>query len=96
MKNYQSSKDVIQQPKVGSYYYKKSKNLSDKFYQEIIELENEIQLSPFPSIETVRNLGTLYKKAIETFSGVSNQKLQFYTRKMTQLIVVTNKINNYI
>ena len=93
MKNYQSSKDVIQQPKVGSYYYKKSKNLSDKFYQEIIELENEIQLSPFPSMETVRNLGTLYKKAIETFSGVSNQKLQFYTRKMTQLIVVTNKIN---
>ena len=94
MKNYQSSKEVIQQqPKVGSYYYKKSKNLTDKFYQEIIELENEIQLSPFPSMETVRNLGTLYKKAIETFSGVSNQKLQFYNRKMTQLIVVMDKIN---
>ena len=92
MKNYQSSKEVIQQPKVGSYYYKKSKNLTDKFYQEIIELENEIQLSPFPSMETVRNLGTLYKKAIETFSGVSNQKLQFYNRKMTQLIVVMDKI----
>ena len=93
MKNSQSSKEVIQQqPKVGSYYYKKSKNLTDKFYQEIIELENEIQLSPFPSMETVRSLGSLYKKAIETFSGVSNQKLLFYNRKMTQLIVVMDKI----
>ena len=93
MRNYQSSKEVIHQPKIGSYYLKKSKNLPDEFYKQIIELENEIQLSPNPSIETVRSLGSLYKKAIETFSGVSDKKLQFYTRKMTQLIGVTNKIN---
>ena len=47
-------------------------------------------------METIRDLVTLYKKAIETFSGVSNQKLQFYNRKMTQLIVVMNKINKRI
>ena len=47
-------------------------------------------------METVLDLGTLYKKAIETFSDVSNQKLQFYNRIITQLIVGLNKINKRI
>ena len=91
--NYNSSKNIFHAPKkIGSYYIKKSKDLTDKFYEEIIELENEIQLNPHPSIETARHLGSLYKTAIETFSGVSEKKVKFYNRKMQQLIIITNKI----
>ena len=79
--------------KIGNYYADKSKNLPDTFYQQIIELENEIQLSPHPSIDKVRDLGSLYKTAIETFSGVSEKKVNFYNRKMTQLVMITNEIN---
>ena len=79
--------------KVGNYYADKSKNLPDTFYQQIIELENEIQLSSHPSIDKVRDLGSLYKTAIETFSGVSEKKVNFYNRKMTQLVMITNEIN---
>ena len=79
--------------KVGNYYADKSKNLPDTFYQQRIELENEIQLSPHPSIDKVRDLGSLYKTAIETFSGVSEKKVNFYNRKMTQLVMITNEIN---
>ena len=79
--------------KVGNYYADKSKNLPDTFYQQIIELENEIQLSPHPAIDKVRDLGSLYKTAIETFSGVSEKKVNFYNRKMTQLVMITNEIN---
>ena len=90
---YNSSNNIIQAPKkIGSYYFKKSKDLTDKFYEQIIELENEIQLNPHPSIETARHLGSLYKTAIETFSGVSEKKVKFYNRKMQQLIIITNKI----
>ena len=94
--NSQSSKQIIHQKPnlIGSYYYNKSKSLPDSFYQQIIELENEIQLSPSPSIETSRNLGSLYKKAIETFSGVSQRKVQFYSTKLAQLMMLTNKLNS--
>jgi len=90
---YNSTKNITRPKGIGSYYYKKSLNLTDKFYQQIIELENEIQLAPNPSMDTVRNLGSLYKTAIETFSGVSQKKVDFYTRKMTQLVMISNKIN---
>lgn len=90
---YNSTKNITRPKGIGSYYYKKSLNLTDKFYQQIIELENEIQLAPNPSMDTVRNLGSLYKTAIETFSGVSQKKVDFYNRKMTQLVMISNKIN---
>ena len=90
---YSSTKTMIQAPKkVGSYYFQKTKDIPDSFYQQIIELENEIQLNPYPSLETVRNLGSLYKKAIEIFSGVSDKKVKFYHRKMQKLIIISNKI----
>ena len=90
---YSSTKTMIQAPKkVGRYYFQKTKDIPDSFYQQIIELENEIQLNPYPSLETVRNLGSLYKKAIEIFSGVSDKKVKFYHRKMQQLIIISNKI----
>ena len=78
--------------RVGSYYNKLSKSLTDAFYQRIIELENEIQLSAHPSMDTVKELGSAYKKAIEAFSGVSSQKVQFYTNKLTKLLVASNKL----
>lgn len=92
--NYKSSKNIIRTPKnIGNYYEKKSKELTDDFYKQIIELENEIQLSPYPSVQTISTLGSLYKKAIETFSGVSQKKVEFYNRKMTRLVVISAKIN---
>jgi len=90
---YNSSKEIIKAPKrIGNYYYKKTKDIPDTFYQEIIELENEVQINPNPSMESVRKLGTLYKQAIEVFSGVSKQKVNFYSRKLQQLVMITNKI----
>ena len=90
---FSSSKTITQAPKkIGSYYFNKAKDIPDSFYQQIIELENEIQLNPYPTMETVRTLGSLYKKAIELFSGVSDKKVKFYSRKMQQLIVISNKI----
>ena len=78
--------------RVGSYYNKLTKSLTDSFYQKIIELENEVQLSAHPSMDTIKELGTLYKKAIEAFSGVSTLKVQFYTNKLTTLLVGANKL----
>ena len=78
--------------RAGSYYNKLTKSLTDGFYQKIIELENEVQLSLHPSMETIKELGSLYKKAIEAFSGVSNRKVQFYTNKLTTLLVAANKL----
>ena len=79
--------------RVGSYYNKLTKSLTDSFYQKIIELENEVQLSQHPSMDTIKELGSLYKKAIEAFSGVSSQKVQFYTNKLTKLLVAANKLS---
>ena len=78
--------------RVGSYYNKLTKSLTDSFYQKIIELENEVQLSLHPSMDTIKELGILYKKAIEAFSGVSSLKVQFYTNKLTKLLVAANKL----
>ena len=85
-------KGRITRKRVGSYYNKLTKSLTDSFYQKIIELENEVQLSLHPSMETIKELGTLYKKAIEAFSGVSSLKVQFYTNKLTKLLVAANKL----
>ena len=93
MRSYSTTTLITAQKKIGTYYYNKAKKLPDEFYRSIIELENYIQMSPNPSIEIVRKLGSLYKQAIETFSGVSKQKVNFYSRKLQQLIVITNKIN---
>ena len=78
--------------RAGKYYNKLSTNLTDDFYKKIIELENEIQLTPHPSMDKIKELGTLYKKAIEAFSFVSPKKVQFYTNKLTQLLVGAEKL----
>jgi hypothetical protein len=43
-------------------------------------------------MDTIKELGSLYKKAIEAFSGVSSRKVEFYTNKLTKLLVAANKI----
>ena len=87
-----SDTPVYRHRRIGSYYNKLSKSLTDAFYQRIIELENEIQLSVHPSMDTIKELGSAYKKAIEAFSGISSQKVQFYTNKLTKLLVASNKV----
>lgn len=78
--------------RVGSYYNKLCKSLTDDFYRKIIELENDVQLSLHPSMDKIKELGSLYKKAIEAFSGVSYRKVQFYTNKLTKLLMAANKL----
>ena len=78
---------------INDYYQRAIHNLPEDFYQKIIEYENEIQLSQTPSIDSLRELGALYKKAIEIFSGVSNKKVEFYNNKLTKLIIGANKLN---
>ena len=80
--------------KVGNYYNKLSKTLPDSFYQNIIELENDIQMTSNPSLNTIRELGALYKKAIESFSCVSPQKVEFYSNKLSKLLVASNKLTS--
>ena len=93
--SFQSSKNLTHTPAkmIGSYYFEKTKEIKDDFYQQIIELENEIQLSPNPSTQITNKLGSLYKKAIEAFSGVSAKKVDFYTRKLARLVMITSKMN---
>ena len=62
------------------------------FYRNIIELENKIQLSKMPSTEDIRELGTLYKKAIEVFCSKSPRKMRFYSNKLTRLLIGVDKL----
>ena len=79
---------------VKRHYSKKFKitTLPSNFYQNIIELENKIQLSQRPSMEDIRELGTLYKKAIEVFCSTSPRKVQFYSNKLTKLLIGVDKL----
>ena len=86
------SQQQLNHKRIGSYYSKLSKLLTDSFYQKIIELENEVQLTDCPSMEKIKELGILYKKAIEVFSGVSNKKVQFFTNKLMKLLLAANKL----
>ena len=70
-----------------------STKIDENFYKRIIELENEIQLSPKPSLKQTEELGKLYEKAIENFTGLkSRQKVQFFKNKLTKLLVGINKL----
>ena len=67
--------------------------VDENFYKRIIELENEIQLSPKPSLKLTEELGKLYEKAIESFTELkSRQKVQFFKNKLTKLLVGINKL----
>lgn len=83
------------QPKpriVDKFYSKEASKLPQDFYQTIIELENDIQLSNNPTIEKLQELGRLYKKAIEAFSGVSMQRVEYFTNKLSRLLVGANRM----
>lgn len=85
---------VVGTKTIGKFYNKLVKTtLADDFYRNIIELETEIQLSQCPSMDKVKELASLYKKAIEIFSGVSNKKIQFYSVKLTKLLLGANKLS---
>ncbi len=43
-------------------------------------------------MDQIKALGTLYKKAIEIFSGVSNRKVKFYSTKLSKLLMGANKM----
>lgn len=79
--------------KVKRHYSKRFKvtTITPDFYKKIIELENKIQLSQRPNMDDIRELGTLYKKGIETFCSTSPRKVQFYSNKLTKLLVGVDK-----
>ena len=64
--------------------------INENFYQLIVEKENEIQLTG-PNEENIQELAILYKKAIEHFSGISNERVLFYNHKLTRLIMAVQK-----
>ena len=66
-------------------------SLSLDFYRRIIELENKIQFS-HPSMEDIKELGTLYKKAIEVFCTTSQKKVRFFQEKLNKLLLGVNKL----
>ena len=79
----------------------KKRHLSKRFkvttitpdtYQKIIELENKIQLSHRPSMDDIKELGTLYKTTIECFS-YEPRKVQFYSNKLTRLLIGVDKLS---
>lgn len=67
--------------------------VDENFYKKIIELENEIQLSPKPSRELIDELGKLYERAIVCFTEIkARQKVQFFKNKLTKLLIGLNKL----
>ena len=80
-------------PQVGRYFTKFTvTSLPQDFYQKIIELENEIQLSSRPSMDTIKELGGLYKKGIEAFCTTSPKKVQYFSKKLTKLLIGVDKL----
>ena len=66
------------------------KEFNSEFFQLIIEKENEIQLEN-SNEENIKELAGLYKKAIENYSGISNEKVIFYNNKLTKLLMAVQK-----
>ena len=67
------------------------KEFNSEFFQLIVEKENEIQLTGNLNEEKIKELADLYKKAIENYSGISNDKVIFYNNKLTKLIMAVQK-----
>ena len=65
--------------------------LPPNFYRKIIELENKIQLS-HPTMDQIKELGSLYKKAIEVFCTTSPKKVRFFSDKLNKLLVGVDKL----
>lgn len=72
---------------IDNYYYNLSQKLPSNFYQQIVEKENEMNLTTKPNLKTIQELCILYKKAIESFSGVSPNKVQFFSNKLMKLVM---------
>ena len=67
--------------------------VDEDFYRRVIELENEIQLSQNPSMESMEELIKLYEKGVEYFTEThSRKKVQYFKNKLTQLILGLNKL----
>ena len=67
-------------------------SLPSNFYRRIIELENKIQLSQ-PNFDEIKQLSSLYKKAIEYFCTSSPNKVQFFSNKLNKLLVGVDKLS---
>ena len=87
-------KNIESPPKAKRHYSKRFKvtTISPDFYKRIIELENKIQLSQRPSMDDIKELGSLYKRGIEAFCSTSPRKVQFYSNKLTKLLIGVDKL----
>ena len=65
--------------------------LPPDFYSKVIELENKIQLSQF-NMDDIKELGALYKKAIEVFCTSSPKNVRFFSNKLTKLLMGVDKL----
>ena len=76
---------------VDDYYSKLSEIFPPNFFKNMIEKENLVQLSSNPPEDAIRELGGLYKKAIEVYSNVSKDKVIFYSNKLSKLLIGIQK-----
>ena len=67
--------------------------VNEDFYRRVIELENEIQLSQNPSMESMEELIKLYEKGVEYFTEThSKKKVEYFKNKLTQLLLGYEKM----
>lgn len=60
------------------------------FFQKMVENENEIMINKNNQI-VQQELCNQYKKAIECFAGISNEKVDFFTNKLNQILISKKK-----
>ena len=87
MKKKNSKKKEVIYSEIGKKY-------PDSFYQEIVEKENAVALSNKVNLKTVEELIQLYKKVIEYYALISNEKVAFFSKRLAQLYIKLQEIEN--
>ena len=71
--------------------------VDEDFYRKVIELENEIQLSQNPSMESMEELIKLYEKGVEHFTEThSRKKVQYFKKVKNSVHILVPIIKSYI
>ncbi len=64
----------------------RKKRLPAKFADEVMNLESEIACGKF-NLDTVNQLLLLYSQGVEYYNSLTDEKYQFYEKKIQELLV---------